>query len=301
MATRAMMAATRTAAVTLALISAFAVTGCSGSPEEITLPPSTGSFDYQLGGAYDALPADSAQVTTAEAATATTSIDVVVRDSAADPLPDAYSICYVNGFQTQPDEAEDWADDEDVLLHDGDGELVNDPDWPDEHILNPETGHARTVILDRLGEVIDGCGRKGFAAVEIDNLDIAQRFESISEDGVHALARAYVDRAHRAGLAIAQKNAAEISRTAHEDLGFDFAVTEECAAFDECGAYTEVYGDHVLEIEYPDSLAGADLTYSSACDRSDRAPLTILRDRDLVAAGESGYRFESCPSPSRRM
>lgn len=83
------------------------------------------------------------------------------------------------------------------------------------------------------------------------------------------------------------------------DPDFDFAVTEECAAFAECAAYTEVYGDAVLQIEYPDSLAEAGLTFSEACDGDDRAPLTILRDRDLVAASESGYRYESCPEDSR--
>ncbi len=321
MATGTMIAVTRTAAVMLSLISTLVVTGCNGpaetdastthsretsrpsggSAEPITLLPTSGVFDYQLSGAYDEIPAASARATstptdaTAEAAAATTSIDVVVRDAGADPLPGAYSVCYVNGFQTQPDEADDWADDEDVLLHDGDGDLVVDPDWPDEHILDPSTGHARTVILDRLGEVIDGCAEDGFAAVEIDNLDIAQRFDAISEDGVNALARSYVERAHQAGLATAQKNAAEITRTAHHDLGFDFAVTEECAAFDECAAYTDVYGDQVLEIEYPDSLAEAGLTFAEACDSEDRAPLTILRDRDLVAAGGPGYRYEACP------
>lgn len=339
MATGAMIAVTRTATVTLSLISTLAITGCTGSADNdvpathaqetprssdnatsksdardrdtgdhaeyaVALPPTAGVFDYQLGGAYDELLADSLPGrsedgggTTTEAASSGTAIDVVVRDAAADPLPGAYSVCYVNGFQTQPDEAEDWADDEDVLLHDGDGDLVVDPDWPDEHILDPGTGHARTIILDRLGEVIDGCAKRGFAAVEIDNLDIAERFEAISEDGVHALARSYVERAHQSGVAIAQKNAAEITRNAHDDLGFDFAVTEECAAFDECDAYTEVYGDHVLEIEYSDSLAEAGLTFSDVCDRGDRAPLTILRDRELVAAGETGHRYETCPSP----
>ncbi|WP_228282591.1 endo alpha-1,4 polygalactosaminidase [Brevibacterium atlanticum] len=315
MATRAMIANTRSAAVALSLISTLVVAGCSGpaetdtsaaharetarsnggSTEAITLPPTSGVFDYQLGGAYDELPVDSGQSTT----TAGTRIDVVVRDGHVDPLPGAYSVCYVNGFQTQPDEAEDWADDEDVLLHDGDGNLVVDPDWPDEHIFDPSTKHARTIILDRLGEVIDGCADRGYAAVEIDNLDIAQRFDAIDSDGVNALARSYVERAHQAGLAIAQKNSAEITRTAHHELGFDFAVTEECAAFAECDVYTEVYGDHVLGIEYPDSLAEAGLDFSEVCDLSDRAPLAILRDRELVAAGESGHRYEACPSPDR--
>ncbi|WP_414685574.1 endo alpha-1,4 polygalactosaminidase [Microbacterium sp. LMI1x-1-1.1] len=44
------------------------------------------------------------------------------------------------------------------------------------------------------------------------------------------------------------------SRFLHARAGFDFAVVEECAAYEECSAYTEVYGDHVLAIEYTDNL-----------------------------------------------
>lgn len=294
-------------AAALSLSFCVAIVGCSRTVADtvearsadttvkITLPPTSGTFDYQLGGAYDALPADIIAATDAS-----TNLDIVVRDSEAEPLPGAYSVCYVNGFQTQPDQAELWADDADVLLHDGDGDLVVDPDWPDEYIFDPTTEHKREVILDRLGEVIDDCGSAGFDAVEIDNLDTSERFDGIDEGGAHALARAYVERAHEAGLAIAQKNAAELTGIAHDKLGFDFAVTEECAAFDECEAYTEVYGPHVLEIEYPDTLAEAGLDLADACAHDDSAPLTILRDRDLVSSGEDGYIYESCSGLGHR-
>ncbi|MGO3814770.1 MAG: endo alpha-1,4 polygalactosaminidase, partial [Cellulosimicrobium funkei] len=92
----------------------------------------------------------------------------------------------------------------------------------------------------------------------------------------------------------AQKNAAEIATVAQDDLGFDLAVTEECAVFDECAAYTDVYGDHVLQVEYPDALADAGLTFDDVCARDDRAPLTDLRDRDLVGPDEPGYVYASC-------
>ncbi|GAB6940130.1 endo alpha-1,4 polygalactosaminidase [Isoptericola variabilis] len=255
-----------------------------GPSREDALPPTSGTFDYQLGGAYD-------EVGTGSGPTA---IDVVVRDATADPLPGAYSVCYVNGFQTQPDQADLWAGREDLLLHDADGGLVVDPDWPDEHVLDPSTAEQRAGILEVLGPVVTGCADAGFDAVELDNLDTWTRFDAIDEAGAHALARAYVDLAHDAGLAVAQKNAAEITRVAREELGFDLAVTEECAAWDECAAYTDVYGDHVLQVEYPDALDDAGLTFDDVCSRDDRAPLTILRDRDLVAAGEDGYVYDAC-------
>ncbi|MDF9877036.1 hypothetical protein M2316_002378 [Cellulosimicrobium cellulans] len=283
------------AAVVLALLAAGA-TGCTvdrtptatASPLQVPafdLPPTDGVLDYQLGGAYDEVDAGSGPVTP----------DVVVRDATAEPLPGAYSVCYVNGFQTQPGEADRWLDDhEDLLLHDAAGGLVVDPDWPDEHVLDPSTAEQREGILAILGPVVTGCADDGFDAVEIDNLDTWTRFDAIDEDGAHALARAYVGLAHDAGLAIAQKNAAEVAGVARADLGFDFAVTEECAVFDECAAYTDVYGDSVLQVEYPDALADAGLTFDDVCALDDRAPLTVLRDRDLVTPDDTGYVYDAC-------
>lgn len=250
--------------------------------DEAVLPPTDGVFDYQLGGPYDSVEIDGQ----------TAPIDVVVRDATAEPLDGAYSICYVNGFQTQPGDDGLWSDE--LLLHDSEGDAVIDPDWPDESVLDPSSEKQRAGILAVIGPVIDGCADDGYDAVEIDNLDTWTRFPEIDEAGAHALARAYVDRAHRAGLAIAQKNAAEITEVARTDLGFDFAVAEECAVWDECGAYRDAYGEHVLQIEYPDALFEAGLTFANACAAGDRAPLTIQRDRELVAVGGDDYLYEAC-------
>ena len=259
-------------------------TGPVPGPGAPALPPVDGTLDYQLGGPSETVDTGAGVVTP----------DVVVRDAGAAPLPGAYSVCYVNGFQTQPDAAALWADHEDLLLHDAAGEPVVDPDWPDEHVLDPSTAAQREGILAILGPVVTGCADDGFDAVEIDNLDTWTRFDTIDEDGAHALARAYVDLAHDAGLAVAQKNAAEIVGVARDDLGFDFAVTEECAVFDECAAYTDTYGDHVLQVEYPDALDDAGLTFDDVCARDDRAPLTVLRDRDLVTPDDPGYIYVTC-------
>ncbi|WP_285105638.1 endo alpha-1,4 polygalactosaminidase [Promicromonospora sp. MEB111] len=246
----------------------------------VTLPPTTGRFDYQLGTAYEP----------------DGGLDVVVRDATAEPADGAYGICYVNGFQTQPDQADLWlGDNEDLLLHDAAGELVVDPDWPDEYVLDPSTDERRGRILDLLGPVITGCADAGFSGVEIDNLDTWTRFTDpatgqIDQDAALALAGAYIDLAHEAGLAIGQKNAAEAT-TVGRDLGFDFAVTEECAAYGECGAYTGVYGQNVLQIEYTDNLPDG---FDAVCADPDRAPLAILRDRDLVGPDDEAYAYEQC-------
>lgn len=275
-------------ATAAALGVAVAMSGCSTNEASLTMPVS-GTFDYQLGGTYDSLPCSVGPSSSVD-----DPIDIVVRDAGAAPLTGAYSVCYVNGFQTQPDEATLWRDHDDLLLHDADGELVVDPDWPDEHILDPSTADRRSEILDIIGPVIDGCASSGFDAVEIDNLDTADRFPDIDRTGALDLAAEYVDRAHAQGLSIAQKNAAELAETAHSQLSFDFAVTEECVAFDECDRFTSVYGDRVLAIEYPDTLVEAGLDFADACTVPDRPPLMILRDRDLVAAGDPGYRFDTC-------
>jgi hypothetical protein len=247
---------------------------------DVALPPVSGQLDYQLGAAYDL----------------DGGLDVVVRDATAAPAAGAYNICYVNGFQTQPGQADLWLDgNEDLLLHDAAGELVIDPDWPDEYVLDPSTQGKRDRILGILGPVITGCADVGFDAVEIDNLDTWTRFTApstglIEQADALALAGSYVDLAHDAGLAIGQKNAAEAT-TQGRELGFDLAVTEECAAYDECAAYTGVYGEHVLQIEYTDNLPES---FDVVCADPDRAPLTILRDRDLVGPDDDAYAYEQC-------
>lgn len=247
---------------------------------DVTLPPTGGQFDYQLGTAYELYGG----------------LDVVVRDATAEPAAGAYNVCYVNGFQTQPGEADLWLDgNEDLLLHNAAGELVVDPDWPDEYVLDPSTEAKRDRIVDILGQVITGCADAGFGAVEIDNLDTWTRFTEpsaglIEREAALALAASYIDLAHESGLAIGQKNAAEAT-TAARELGFDFAVTEECAAYDECGSYTDVYGEHVLQIEYTDNLPDG---FDAVCADPDRAPLTILRDRDLVGPDAAAYAYEQC-------
>lgn len=242
----------------------------------VDLPPTSGRFDYQLGG------------------DGRTDLDVVVRDATADPLTGAYNVCYVNGFQTQPADRATWLERRELLLMDAAGDPAVDRAWPDEFVLDPSSASQRDGILAVVGPVLDGCAAAGYDAVEIDNLDTSERFPDIDPDGARALAAAYAERAHALGLAIGQKNAAELSAEAHGRLGFDFAITEECGRYDECAAFTDVYGEHVLQIEYPDSLVEAGLTFEEVCASPDRAPLTILRDRDLVAADAPGYRYEAC-------
>ncbi|MET0455810.1 MAG: endo alpha-1,4 polygalactosaminidase [Mycobacterium sp.] len=275
------------------LVATILVAGCTAHPRtaaepggtqpdgpqptvELRPPPVTGSFDYQLGGVY-AIPG----------------LAVVVRDATEHPLPGAYNICYVNGFQTQPGDGERWLQQHPTaVLRTPDGAPVSDPDWPDEYVLDPSTAPQRAIILDVLGPVFSECAAKGYNAVEVDNLDTFTRFPGrIDEAGAIELARSFVTMAHDHRLAIGQKNAAETTDRGRHEVGFDFAVAEECAAYDECGRYAEAYGPHVLQIEYTDNLPAP---FADVCASSDRAPMTILRDRLLVARGAAGYAYEQC-------
>ena len=238
------------------------------APELPVLPglPAGARVDYQLGGAY------------APAA----GVAGVVRDRADAPAPGLWSACYVNAFQTQPG-AVGWP--EDLLLHDASGARVEDPDWPGEHLVDVSTPELRERLLDVVGPWLDGCAAAGFDAVEPDNLDSWTRSGGLltAEDAA-ATARLLVDRAHATGLAIGQKNAPEL---AGADLGFDYAVAEDCGQYDECAVYTEVYGT-VLDVEYTE--AG----FTRAC--ATPGLHVQRRDLDVVLPGAPGYVAEWCPA-----
>ena len=107
--------------------------------------------------------------------------------------------------------------------------------------------------------MIETCKRKGFDAVEYDNLDSWTRFDGTPREGdvpfgkssALAFAALITRRAHALGLAVGQKNTAELTRRqARRRVGFDFAIAEECGRYRECNAYRRVYGNHVIAIEY---------------------------------------------------
>jgi hypothetical protein len=251
--------------------------GCGGPTASVdpspALPPADAAFDYQLGGGYP--PPDG--------------VRVVARDRTADPESSAYSICYVNAFQTQPGEADAWPD---AALLRRDGAPVIDPDWPDEVIADTSTDASRRAVVDTVAPWIRQCASDGFDAVEFDNLDTFTRTDgALTLDDNLAVARDLVAVAHAAGLAAGQKNAAEFTRELHAGAGFDFAVAEECAAYEECGAYTEVYGTHVLAIEYDDALPRS---FAEMCADPATPGSVVLRDRDLVTPDDPGYVSERC-------
>ena len=155
-------------------------------------PPVNAGFDYQIGGDYP-LPEG---------------VSVVSRDwfsgeAANEP---AYSICYVNAFQTQadesgvdrPDERSNWP--KRLIL----SELGDDPNWGGEYLVDISSAKKRRRAARWVGPMIDACGRKGYEAVEYDNLDSWTRFDGtplarrvpFGKSEALAFAELLADRAH---------------------------------------------------------------------------------------------------------
>ena len=265
--TRAMTAS----ALLLVVVLSGCATSSGGTAATVVPPPAGAGFDYQLGGA----------------SSVPEGVTVVARDSTESPAGAGYDICYVNAFQSQPADAELWRTERaQLLLRDAAGRPLVDPAWPDEYVLDTTTPLLRSGIVAMLGPRITACAEAGYQAVEFDNLDTYTRFPDrlTIEDNI-ALARSLADLAHSLGLAVGQKNAAADSVRLRDEVGFDFAIAEDCAQFSECAAYVEAYGDLVFDIEYDASFLTA------ACEAVGSA---IVRDRGLVAADAEGYAFQSC-------
>ena len=241
----------------------------------VTLPPANGAFDYQIGGPY-----------TPAASTA-----IVDRDRLESPAAGKYNICYINAFQTQPGESGQWPSN--LLLRKASGQLVEDPGWPGEYILDTRTAANRTAILGVLGPWMQDCKNRGFAAIEPDNLDSYTRSAGLmTRANNQAMATLLATDAHARGLAIAQKNDADIAPVGKSQIGFDFAIVEECQPYAECAAFTGTYGAQVYEIEYNDN--GGTSNFNAACTARGATISITYRDRDVVPLGTSGYVFQSC-------
>jgi hypothetical protein len=237
----------------------------------VMLPPLNAPFDYQIGGAYTPPPG----------------VQIVSRDREAAPAAGLYNICYVNGFQAQPGEADFWLEQQpDLILRDNKGEPVVDPDW-DEMLLDIASAAKRTRLAQIIGGFIAQCARDGFAAVEIDNLDSFSRSGGrLTKANAIAFVRLLADEAHAAGLAVAQKNGAELVSD-KAAMGTDFVVAEECNQWDECDVYRQAYGDHVLVIEYQRAA------FEAGC-RAFPALSIVLRDLSVSPASKAGYVFDGC-------
>jgi hypothetical protein len=222
--------------------------------------PSGTDVDYQLGGAAD--PA--------------ANVGIVVRDRADPPAAGRFNICYVNGFQAQPNEKRFWAKHPDLLLHDAAGQVVVDESWG-ETLLDLRTAAKRKALARIEGRWVRGCAKHGYAGVEFDNLDSFTRSDGLlTRRQAIRFAALLVGQAHDSGLAAGQKNLAGFDGTT---IGYDFAVSEECGRYDECQRYVGDFGDQVLMIEYRQQ------DFDRTCATYGATHAVVLRDLDLTPSG----------------
>ncbi|HMA96357.1 MAG TPA: endo alpha-1,4 polygalactosaminidase, partial [Polyangiaceae bacterium] len=235
------------------------------------LPEANAPFDYQIGGAY----------------TPPAGVKIVSRDRKSQPATGLYNICYVNGFQSQPDEESFWKEQHpELLLRNASGAFVVDEDWG-EYLLDTSTADKRKALGTIVGGWIKQCAKDGFDAIEVDNLDSYSRSGGVlSQSQNVAMMRILSDVAHESGLAVAQKNSTELLGEVTA-MGTDFAVAEECNRWDECGDYQQAYGNRVYVIEY----RAAD--FKAGCTAYPGLSI-VLRDLNVSTPSSGSYVFEGC-------
>jgi hypothetical protein len=151
-------------------------------------------------------------------------------------------ICYLSAGTYEP-----WRPDSSAFPDAVIGEALED--WPDERWLDVR---RLDVLLPIMAARMDLCARKGFDAVEPDNVDA---WSNDSGFDLTAADQAVYNRelarlAHERGLAVGLKNDVEQVELLHPH--FDFAVNEECVLADECELLEPFVraGKPVLHVEY---------------------------------------------------
>lgn len=159
--------------------------------------------------------------------------------------------------------------------------------FPEENWLDIRRFHSFAPILERRFDI---CARKGFDAVEPDNIagwENKTGFPITRADQLR-FNRWVANQVHARGMAVALKND---GRQAKQLLGsFDFAIVEECFQYDECGLYEPFVeaGKAVFETEY-------ELEPAKFCPAAASLGFSAIRKSvDLFAKP-----WEPCVSPAR--
>lgn len=275
---------------------ALLLAACAAAPTQKTeanpgaipppLPNFEAPFDVQIRDAYEPDPR----------------VMTVLRDRNENPLVGTgrYSICYINGLQTQDDELDEWKRFESesletLILRDLDNpdEWIKDAGPYDEFILDISTQAKRAALIDIMREWINGCHEAGFQAVDFDNLDTYDRFpDRFTEDDAVAYIQELNAIVHSFGMAVSQKNASGLAYRQSETKA-DFVIVEQCSEDGICTTYTDHFGSSVFMIEFLDDA------FDRACTRYGEQYSIILRDSDFHAPYDSGekdpvYIYDDC-------
>jgi hypothetical protein len=181
-------------------------------------------------------------------------------------------ICYVNAgaYENFRSDADLFAP---SLLGSSDG-------WPGERWLDiRQLKQLRPIMAARF----ESCARKGFDAIEADNVDGYENDTGFPLTAADQLAynEMLAGLAHADGLAIGLKN--DLDQVAQLLPSFDFAIDEQCAEYDECAELEPFIaaGKAVFEAEY-------NLPLSAFCAQSDALGFSaILKDTALDATRQA--------------
>ncbi len=228
-----------------------------------------GHFDYQLDKAYPPQQ----------------NVAVVVRDKSELPAIGLYNVCYINGFQTQPNEGNDphWNDEFELKLKDADGNDVEDDRWK-EFVLDIRTQPKRKRLVEIIARWIAKCAQNGFDAVEIDNMDTYLRTDLIQPEHNIAVMRDIIKIAKGMGLDVAQKNALDIANS----LEADFVIAERCSKYDICDDYINRFPGRTFIVEYEKRR------FEEACRDFGNKALVIHRDVNLKPKGHADHIYQQC-------
>lgn len=162
-------------------------------------------------------------------------------------------ICYFSGGTW-----ESYRDDAANISEASLGKVMDD--WSEERWWDVRTDEVRAVVSSRL----DVAASKGCDAVEPDNMDVFDNFEDSQLDISAAeqldFNKWVAEQAHARGLSVALKN--DVGQLKDLEPYFDFAINEECFAYNECEDYS-VFTENdkpVLNAEYENADTEAERT-----------------------------------------
>ncbi|MCB9678268.1 MAG: endo alpha-1,4 polygalactosaminidase [Alphaproteobacteria bacterium] len=175
---------------------------------------------------------------------------------------------------------EDWRNDAEAFPSDTIGEPLEE--WEGERWLDIRSASVRAVMAARLDHAVE----RGCDAVEPDNVDAYANDSGFPLDEADQLDfdAWLADAAHERGLAVGLKNATDLVPALVDR--FDFAVNEECVAYEECDTvqpFVEA-GKAVFHTEYVDAPSEGPDLLDTVCGAADREGFsTLVKTWDLDA------------------
>lgn len=242
----------------------------AGDREQPVWQPSPGTtWVWQLSGTIDTTPDVSA-------------FDLDLFDAPDDTLTQLRDagrvvICYFSAGSH-----EDWRADAAMFPESAIGSPLDQ--WPGERWLDIRDTGVRDVLAARLDLAV----ARGCDAVEPDNVDgwaNATGFDLSADDQLD-FNRWLADEAHARGLSVGLKN--DLDQIDALEPSFDWALDEECMAFDECDALQPFIdaGKAVFHVEYVDDRDAVQARAAELCDEAtERGFSTRVETWDLDGSG----------------